>query len=118
MAKAMKDMKIRGAYRDMLAGIFPGKYESKKVYIIHGAPGSGKTTYAQAHKSDSDLVVDLDYICAALNATSSLYQDHESVLSLALRLREHIFETIECREGKWKTACITKSCPCSFCNSV
>ena len=107
----MEDMKTRGAYRRLLAELFPDSYESKKVNIIHGAPGSGKTTYVQTHKSDDDLVVDLDYICAALNATSSLYQDHGSVLSLALRLREHIFETIECREGKWKTAWVITATP-------
>lgn len=103
----MDERRSRNSLRKILAGIFPDQYENitkKKVYIINGAPGAGKTTYVQNHKTNNDLVVDLDYLCAALNATNSLYQDHEPVLSVALQLQELLYQVIEDREGKWETA--------------
>lgn len=101
------DKKLHNSMRKTLAELFPEKYESitkKKVYIVSGAPGAGKTTYVHNHKTNNDLVVDMDYICAALNATSSLYQNHEPVLSVALQLQELLYQVIENREGKWENA--------------
>ena len=103
----MDERRSRNSLRKTLAEVFPDKYENitkKKVYIISGAPGAGKTTYVQNHKTSKDLVVDLDYLCAALNATNSLYQDHEPVLSVALQLQELLYQVIEDFEGKWETA--------------
>lgn len=100
----MEGKDTTGAMRDMLAKMFPERYKEKKVYIVHGAPGSGKTTYVQEHRSADDLVVDMDYLCAALNASDALYEDHESVLGLALKIRECIFGEIESRAGKWENA--------------
>lgn len=103
----MEENKTTYAMRKTLAELFPDQYEGlrkMRVYIVNGPPGAGKTTYVQNHKSEKDLVVDLDYICAALNATPNLYQDHESVLALALQLKDKLYQSIENRIGKWEKA--------------
>ena len=100
----MQSKENTGALREMLASMFPERYKKKSVYIVHGAPGSGKTTYVQRRRSANDLVVDMDYLCAALNGSNSLYQNYESVLSVALKLRECVFAEIESRSGKWENA--------------
>lgn len=84
---------------------------SKNVFVISGPPGAGKTTYVLKHKDDKDLVVDLDYICAALNATQELYQSHEYVLDLALQLQETVYKAIEKRAGKWSNAYVITAMP-------
>lgn len=39
-----------------------------KVYLVCGAPGSGKTTYVMQHKEPGDFILDLDLIRQALGA--------------------------------------------------
>ncbi len=45
-----------------------GKPEKTKVYLVCGAPGSGKTTYVMQHKESGDFILDLDIIRQALGA--------------------------------------------------
>ena len=78
--------------------------DKKKVYIINGAPGSGKTTYVQKIKTPNDLVVDFDYICAALNGTDKLYQDYKPFFNVAISLREELYRMIASRYGNWGNA--------------
>ena len=76
----------------------------RKVYVVNGAPGSGKTTYVQSHRHDDDLVLDLDYICAALNANDKLYGDHSHLLDTALKVKALILNEIRNQSGAWNTA--------------
>lgn len=106
--------KEKDVLRKMLNSLFQDRQNEtvkKNVFIISGPPGSGKTDYVFKHKEDNDLVVDLDYICAALNASQELYQNHEYVLGLALQLQEVIYKAIEKNEGKWKNAYVITATP-------
>lgn len=73
----------------------------KNVYIITGAPGSGKSTYVKKHKKDNDLVVDLDYICAALQLETNVHRNHDSVLKAAICIRDSLYPFIANRWGDW-----------------
>lgn len=88
--------------------------KAPEVYIVCGAPGSGKTTYVRERKSANDIVFDLDYICAALMGTDDIYQNHDSVLQVALELKECFLSCIEQRRGKWAQAWIITSTPDRF----
>ena len=79
------------------------------VFIVVGAPGSGKTRYVKQHKGAKDLVLDLDYICAALMLEEEIYLDHESVLAVALEIRETIYKCVERRKGGWQKCWIITS---------
>lgn len=68
-----------------------GEYRQSKVYLVCGAPASGKSTYVDQHKKDGDLIVDLDLLRQALGAphkTSQLFTE------LLLAIRETIYKEI------------------------
>ena len=90
-------------YRSMLRQIF-GSDDKHKVYVVNGAPASGKTSYVLSKRQPGDLVLDLDMICAALGGTDKLYEDHKPYLDVALAVRDVVFDKIENREGKWRNA--------------
>lgn len=103
-------MNNQDGMRQLLAALRPDENsaehnrDSRSVYIINGAPGSGKTTWALQKMAPGDLLVDTDYLCAALCGTAALYTDHEPVLNLALDLSERLYDSIEKRHGKWNNA--------------
>ena len=79
--------------------------ESPNVFLVCGSPGSGKTTYVLRHKAQNDLVVDLDYICAALMGESGgVRLDFRPVLQTALEVRGLLYQCIQQRRGKWERA--------------
>lgn len=79
--------------------------ESPNVFLVCGSPGSGKTTYVLRNKGQQDIVVDLDYICAALMGESGgVRLDFRAVLPTALEIRQLLYQCIQQRRGKWERA--------------
>lgn len=80
------------------------------VFLVCGCMGSGKTTYVTEHKGSKDLVVDLDYICAALmGEPHNMYLDHVPILSVALEVRALLYNIIAARRGNWERAFVVTS---------
>lgn len=100
-------MKNEEAYRALAATVFPAPDE-RKVYVICGAPGAGKSTYVKSKATERDLVVDLDCICAALHGSAEVYKnDDKWILDSALRVETMIHTLIKDRSGKWENAFVT-----------
>lgn len=73
------------------------------VYVVHGAPCSGKTTYVREHFHTGDIVCDVDRLYSAL----CFNEEHQSelyALSTASVLQESLFDIIRERKGRWKNA--------------
>lgn len=81
----------------------------KEVFIICGAPGSGKTTYASQHHQPGDLIVDMDTIVAALTGDEIAHPDYENILDVAIAVRNTLYNIIENGTGDWKRAFIITS---------
>lgn len=81
----------------------------KEVFIICGAPGSGKTTYASQHHQPGDLIVDMDTIVAALTGDETAHPDYENILDVAIAVRNTLYNIIENGTGDWKHAFVITS---------
>lgn len=103
-----KDMKSRGAAARLNGIAFDeagNVIQQANVFLVCGSPASGKTTYVAEHKGRGDLVIDLDYICAALaGETGNVHLDHKPVLSVALEVRELLYRIVQERRGQWERA--------------
>ena len=66
---------------------------TKEVYIIYGAPCSGKTSYVRDYKSVDDLVVDLDKIGEALSLTQE-YDRPSAILDASIKVRDFLYQMI------------------------
>ncbi|MDP4153275.1 MAG: AAA family ATPase [Bacillota bacterium] len=82
------------------------------AYLICGSPGSGKSTWVKEHKHNDDIVIDLDYICAALmGEPDNIYLNHEPVLAVALEVQKLLYQIIKAKRGKWRSAYVITSTP-------
>lgn len=79
------------------------------VFIVCGAPGSGKSTYVAEHKGGKDIVFDFDEICAALLFADGIHDSHDPALAVATEMREAFYSCVERRRGNWQKAWIITS---------
>lgn len=73
------------------------------VYLIHGSPCSGKTTYINEHIKDNDIVCDVDLIYQAIGN----HDAHDADLyvhEVALMLKNNLLDIIRDRKGGWGNA--------------
>ena len=73
----------------------------KKIYYVYGAPCSGKSTFVQTVKGNSDLIIDIDLIWQALNGGNK-YEKPDSLKSAVFAVRDLLFEKAKQRAGMWQ----------------
>ncbi|MHB8303615.1 MAG: HNH endonuclease [Acidobacteriaceae bacterium] len=73
-----------------------GRTYAKRVTLVFGAPGSGKTTYVRSHMSPGDLVWDLDVVTAAVTGLR-LYQRTEGALRYVMAMRDAFYRAAALR---------------------
>lgn len=66
-----------------------------KNVIVVGAPGSGKTTWAQEQMQDGDIVLDMDKIRSALLGTSKEHQDRPDLVHIMRMIRWAVYKGVE-----------------------
>lgn len=71
--------------------------EAPRNLIITGAPGSGKSTYAQKIKKPNDMILDFDNLRIAMSGKSHAQVDDYEVLN---RMRKTVFKYLNNRENK------------------
>jgi predicted kinase len=80
------------------------------VFIVVGAPGSGKSSYVREHMEQGDIVFDLNSLCVTLmGAEDRTHADHGAALAVALDMREAFYSAVEHRKGRWLKAWIITS---------
>lgn len=89
-------------------------YRPKKVYLVHGSPCSGKSTYTASVAGPGDLILDMDAIWACISAGSAqgIHAGHDDRLRQnVFRVRDCILDMIKTRFGEWNNAYIIGGYP-------
>lgn len=81
-----------------------GYQQGRKVYLVYGAPCSGKSTFVQQIKGNSDLVADIDHIWQAI--TGSRYEKPDALKPCAFQLYNTLLDMVKTRQGRWARAYI------------
>lgn len=84
----------------------------KHVYVVHGSPYAGKTTYVETVATRNDIVVDLDRIHAAI-CVSGRRDRPDATKAVAFRLRDLMLDEIRTatRQRRWQDAYIIGGYP-------
>lgn len=80
-----------------------GYVTGRKVYVVYGAPCSGKTTFVNNVKGNSDLIVDIDNIWECLTG-GNRYDKPNALKTNVFAIRDLLFDQIKTRAGKWERA--------------
>ena len=86
-----------------------GYCTQRKVYIVHGAPCSGKTSFVDSIKGNSDLIVDIDNLWEAV--TGKRYYKPAALKAQVFAMRDALLETVKTRAGKWERCFIIEGLP-------
>jgi hypothetical protein len=86
-----------------------GYCTQRKVYIVHGAPCSGKTSFVNNTKGNSDLIVDIDSIWECISGKR--YEKPNALKTNAFTLRDCLIDMVKTRAGKWERAFVIESLP-------
>lgn len=87
-------------------------YGQREVYLVYGAPLSGKSTYANAVANKGDLILDLDRIWWAVSGCD-IYVHPDRLKSNVFGLRNELLRQIQYRQGKWLNAYVVGGYPLS-----
>lgn len=80
----------------------------KKVYLVWGAPLSGKTTFVKDNMQYGDLVLDQDNLYQAISGQPRYIRPQE-LTTIVFNMRRAIEEAITMRAGQWQSAYIIGS---------
>ena len=83
---------------------------TRKVYIVYGAPLSGKSTFVNKTMSKGDLIIDLDLIWMSIS-NQDKYIKPNSLKAFVFKIRDLLLEGIKYKLGKWKNAYIVGTYP-------
>ena len=83
---------------------------SRMVYLVYGAPLSGKTTYVKDSMSEGDLIIDMDNIWQCVSGCDR-YQKPGRLKAIVFRVRDNLLDAVRYRFGKWNNAYIIGGYP-------
>lgn len=82
----------------------------KKVYLITGAPCSGKTSYVKERIGAADIVVDIDDIWETLSKQPR-YVKPNGIKPIVFKMRDELEDLVRLRLGTWHNAFVIRSLP-------
>lgn len=85
-------------------------YAVREVYLVYGAPMSGKTMWVQNNMSEGDLVIDIDSIWQCVSGCPR-YIKPNRLKSVVFRVRDSLLDAVRYRAGKWNNCYIIGGYP-------
>ena len=87
-------------------------YTQRNVFIVYGAPLSGKSTWVHDNAEYGDLIIDMDSIWECISGCER-YDKPPRLNSVAFKLRDELLNAVRMRLGKWMNAYIIGGYPLS-----
>lgn len=81
------------------------KPKPRRVYVVYGAPCSGKTTWVRDNSTAKDLIVDIDSIWACVTGLPR-YTKPERLKPTVFAIRDALYDEVKYRAGRWQDAYI------------
>lgn len=85
-------------------------YAVREVYLIYGAPLSGKTSWVRDNMAEGDLLIDIDDIWQCVSGCDR-YVKPNRLKSVVFRVRDNLLDAVKYRLGKWNNAYIVGGYP-------
>lgn len=82
----------------------------RRVYIVYGAPCSGKSSFVNENARPDDLIVDMDRIWSAI-CPAGWETKPARIKAVAFAVRDTLIESVRTRAGQWRTAYIVGGYP-------
>lgn len=88
------------------------RYEGfyQQVYLVYGAPCSGKSTWVESVCNPDDLIIDIDRIWECLCA-SDKYHKPNRIKANAFGVRDALLDQVKIRKGMWRNCYIVGGFP-------
>lgn len=83
---------------------------SQEVFLVYGAPCSGKTTWVYNVANDDDLILDIDKLWEAVCKCDREHKPNRLKANV-FGLRDCMLEQIKTRTGKWRNAYVIGTYP-------
>lgn len=87
-------------------------YAVREVFLVYGAPLSGKTTWVHNNMNEGDLVIDIDSIWQCVSGCDR-YVKPNRLKSIVFRVRDSLLDAVRYRDGKWNNCYIIGGYPLS-----
>lgn len=82
----------------------------QEIYLVYGAPLSGKSTYVDSVVQAGDLVVDMDSIWQCVSGMDR-YVKPKRLNAVVFGMRDYLMECVRYHRGKWQSAYIVGGYP-------
>lgn len=80
-------------------------YAQREVFIVYGAPMSGKSTFVADAMNEGDLIIDMDLIWQCVSGQSK-YIKPARLKSIVFKVRDELLNAVRYRLGKWNNCYI------------
>ncbi len=87
-----------------------GYKPERRVYIVYGAPLSGKHTFVRQQMKRGDMLIDIDALYAAVSGLSS-YDKPNNLYQNVMSAHTALIDNIKTRYGKWNNCFIVGGYP-------
>ena len=84
--------------------------DMRQVFLVYGAPLSGKTTWVNDVKNKGDFIIDMDNIWQCVSGCER-YDKPVVLKSIAFGVRDYLIECVKYRRGKWLNAYVIGGYP-------
>jgi len=87
-------------------------HQERQVFLVYGAPLSGKTSFVRESANPGDLIVDMDSIWECVSGCER-YVKPPRLNAIVFGIRDKLLEDVRYRKGKWLNAYIIGGYPLS-----